>query len=193
MSDTKLLFLEDSYAKEAEAEVIESTLEGVVLDKTIFYYTSGGQPCDIGEIVCGDKKFKVREVRKKEGKIIHLLDEQNTLSFGDSVHLKIDWERRYTLMRMHTAAHVLASIMFSKGKILITGNQLGVEKTRFDFNMEQFDKEFIQKCIEQTNSVLLEGHEIKSYTLPRQEALKIEGVSKLANVLPPQLKMLRIV
>lgn len=193
MSDTTLLFLEDSYAKEADANVIEILPEGVVLDRTIFYYISGGQPCDVGELICADNTYLVNEVRKKDGKLIHFIDGENALVIGDEVHLKIDWEHRYTLMKMHTAAHVLASIMYKKEKILVTGNQLGVDKTRFDFNMEQFDKEFMQNCINEANAALLCGHEIKSYTLPREEALNIEGVSKLANVLPPQLKLIRLV
>ncbi|MFH0927136.1 MAG: alanyl-tRNA editing protein [Candidatus Micrarchaeota archaeon] len=197
MAQTKLLFLEDSYLQEADAKVIESLLDGVVLDQTVFYYTSGGQPCDGGKISkkteSGEKEYEVKEVRKKDGKVIHYLDAGHGLSEGDSVHLKIDWQKRYALMRMHTAAHVLVATMYKNGQIMVTGNQLGADKTRFDFNMQNYDPQFMQKCIAEANEELAKGHEIKSYTLPREEALKIEGIVKLAAALPPSLTRLRIV
>jgi len=214
--DTQLLFLEDSYAQEAQAKIIEILPEGAVFDKTIFFYTSGGQPCDTGTIIkkaggekgsiikenagdeknnagAGGKEYFVKEVRKKDGKIIHFIEGAHDLQEGDEIFEKIDWEKRYKLMRMHTAAHVLASIMFKQGKIMITGNQLGEEKTRFDFNMQNYDTQFMQKCIGDANEALSQGHKVKTYSLPREEAMKIEGVVKLAGALPPSLTRLRIV
>lgn len=193
MPGTRLLFLEDSYAKEADAHVIEALAEGVILDQTIFYYSSGGQPCDIGVLLKNGKPSEVKEVLKKEGKIIHFLSRPHDFAAGDLVHLKIDWERRYKLMRTHTAAHILSSVMFRRAGILVTGNQLGTSHTRFDFNMKNFDRAFIEDCILEASNECAKGHGIKTYSLAREEAMKIEGVVKLAGALPPSLSHLRIV
>ena len=96
-------------------------------------------------------------------------------------------------MRMHTAAHILATVMLNEAQALITGNQLGEEQTRFDFALENFDRELMERMIEAANGKLAEKLEVRMYTLPREEAMKIEGVVKLANALPPAISELRIV
>jgi misacylated tRNA(Ala) deacylase len=77
--------------------------------------------------------------------------------------------------------------------VLITGNQLGTEKTRFDFSMEEFDREKFDEIVEKANDLLSQDLELKVYELPREEAMEIPGVVKLANALPPSIKVLRIV
>jgi len=198
---TKALFLDDSYLKECEA-IVQSIKDGkyVILDKTIFYPRGGGQPSDTGRLATDSGiEYRVVEVIKREGEILHEIDlsehetENRKLETGDHVRCAIDWERRYILMRMHTAAHVLAGTMNSELGALITGNQLGEDKTRFDFNLEEFDREKFDEFVKKTNEVLNQDLELKTYTLPREEAMKIPGVVKLAGALPPSIKELRIV
>ncbi len=96
-------------------------------------------------------------------------------------------------MRMHTAAHVLASIFYKDYNAKITGNQLEEQKTRFDFSIEDFDREKMEKAIEKANNYLSKDIEVKVYYLPREEALKNPEMVKLANALPPNIDPLRIV
>ena len=186
-------YLEDSYLKECEATVDwvnEANKREVSLDQTIFYPRGGGQPSDLGTI----NDIKVVNVAKKEGRVVHELATENLdLVPGTPVHCVLDWPRRYKLMRMHTAAHVLAAIMCKEMGVLISGNQLDTDKTRFDFTMAEFDRDAFEKVVQKTNEALSKDIELKIYTLPREEAMKIDGVVKLANALPPSISTLRIV
>lgn len=187
------LYLMDSYCRECEAEV-QSVKDGkyVVLDRNLFYPRGGGQPCDRGKILRGDEEFNVVFVGKFEGKISHEVD-RSGLKEGDKVRCELDWTYRYKIMRMHTAAHVLASVMHKELGVLITGNQLGADKTRFDFSMENFDRFRFEEVVKAVNELFLKDVELKIYTLPRQKAMEIEGVVKLAKALPPTITELRIV
>ena len=193
---TKLLYLENSYEKECAA-IIESVLgKEITLNQTIFYPRGGGQPSDKGTLTLENgEKIGVTEVFKKDGKVIHNLEKkiESEVNLGQKVHCSIDWTRRYKLMRMHTAAHVLGATMHSEYGILISGNQLEEDKTRFDFTMEDFDREKFERVLKIANEKLEQDIHLKVYSLPREEALKIPGVVKLAAALPPQIDILRIV
>ena len=141
---SKALFLQDSYLKESDAEVV-SVKDGkyVVLDQTIFYPKGGGQPWDTGKMIYGSDVYNVIYVGKFGGKISHELDKPGLIS-GEKVHCVLNWERRYRLMRNHTAAHTLAAILVKKTGALITGNQLEEDKVRFDFSLEDFDREIFK-------------------------------------------------
>ena len=189
----KVLYLEDSYLKEFEAVVTEVNKEKyIVLDKTAFYPSSGGQPHDTGIMDTGDLEFKVVFVGKFDGKISHEIDKTG-LKVGDKVSCKIDWERRYKLMRMHTATHIIAAIIYKECGALISGNQLGGDQSRLDFTLENFDREKIQEYIELANEVVHKNIPVKIYFMKKEEAMKIPGIVKLAGALPPDINELRIV
>lgn len=188
-----LIYLTDSYAKECEAKVLEMPEpKKAVLDVNLFYPRGGGQPCDVGKLVSGQDIFTITNVEKKDGKIIHELDREG-LAAGQQVHCALDWERRYAHMRMHTAAHALAGLFASETGALITGNQLGAQQSRFDFSLENFDRAKFDEIVGKVNAKLAANAEVKVYSLPRDEAMKIPGVVKLASVLPPSVPVLRIV
>ncbi len=190
---TKTLYLEDSYLRECDAEVVSIT-DGkyVVLDQTVFYPKGGGQPWDTGKMVRGAETFKVVYVGKFSGEISHEVD-RSGLEVGDKVHCILDWERRYKLMRSHTAAHLLASVLCSETGALITGNKLGIEKSRFDFSLENFDREALKNYVSKVNEILKRDISVRWYELPRSEAMKIPGVVKMAEAMPPDIPVLRIV
>ncbi len=188
------LYLEDSYIKECDAQVISvKDNKYIILNKTCFYPRGGGLPSDTGKIIVMGSEFGVLSVAKSEGQIVHELAIQNPqLKTGDNVKCIIDWERRYKLMRMHTAAHALVGIMNKEAGVLITGNQIDVDQSRIDFNLENPTRELIEEYVRKTNEALKTNVEIKIYFLPRDEALKIPGMVKLAGALPPDIKELRI-
>lgn len=190
---TKALYLEDSYRRECDATVV-SVKDGkyVILDQTIFYPKGGGQPWDTGKIVKGNETYNVVYVGKFSGEISCEVDRAG-LREGDNVHCILNWERRYKLMRSHTAAHMFASLLCTGTGALVTGNQLEEDKIRFDFSLEKYDREILQKHIDKANELFRKDILVKWYELPREKALKIPGVIKMAKVLPPDIPNLRIV
>jgi misacylated tRNA(Ala) deacylase len=190
---TRALYLEDSYLRECEA-IVASVKDGkyVVLDQTVFYPKGGGQPCDTGKIIRGGEVFNVVYVGKFSGEISHEVD-HTSLREGERVRCVLDWDRRYRLMRSHTAAHLFASLLCNGTGALVTGNQLETDKIRFDFSLERFSPDLLQEYVDKTNKLLSRDVPVKSYELPREEALKIPGVVKMAEAFPPDIPRLRIV
>jgi misacylated tRNA(Ala) deacylase len=198
--ETELLYQKDSYLKEWEARVISVSGEGekegkfVALDKTAFYPTGGGQPNDTGIIKreSDGKEFKVVYVGKFSGSVSHEVSESG-LKEGDLVKCRIDWGRRYKLMRMHTGIHVLSEVIFRGTNALVTGGQLGEDKSRMDFAIENYDREEILKYIKEANEILARDLHVKVDFLPRDDALKIPQISKLAKGLFDHLEIVRVV
>ncbi len=188
-------YLYDSYLKEFNAKVVEvdTDAKAFVASDTIFYPLSGGQLNDLGVVVVNGQEIKVVDVRKKDGKIWHFVEKIDAIKPNEEILMKIDWERRYSMMRMHTAAHLISSLIYKKTGAKITGNQLGLDKSRIDFNLENFDRELIFSIEPEANELIEKGIEVKSYFLPRDEAFKIPELIKLKDVLPPNIPELRIV
>jgi misacylated tRNA(Ala) deacylase len=109
------------------------------------------------------------------------------------VHCKLDWDRRYILMRYHTAAHVLSGVFSKETAAKITGNQLTTEKGRIDLSLEQYDRDIIDKCFAKSNELISQDLPVETYYKPRLEALKDPNMIKLANAMPPEVENLRIV
>lgn len=190
---TSALYLVDSYLKESDATVISVKDEKyVILDKTIFYAKGGGQPNDTGVIFRGKDMFNVVYVGKFSDEVSHEVDHVG-LQPGDKVRCVLNWERRYKLMRSHTAAHVLASLLNRGTGALITGNQLEEDHVRFDFSLEKFDKALLEEYLAKGNHLFDTDVPVKWYELPRKEALEIPGIIKMAGAFPPNIPMLRIV
>ena len=190
---TKTLFLEDSYLKQSPATVV-SVKDGkyVILDQTIFYPKGGGQPHDTGKIIKDNKTYNVVYVGKYSGEISHEVDTTG-LQAGDNVYCVLNWERRYKLMQSHTAAHVLASLLNKGTGALTTGNQLEEDHVRFDFSLEKFDKALLKAYLAKANKLFGTDIPVRWYELPREEAMKIPGVIKMAVAFPPNIPVLRIV
>ena len=190
---TRALYLNDSYLRECDAHVV-SVKNGkyIVLDQTVFYPKGGGQPWDTGKMVKDNEVYNVVYVGKFSGEISHEVDRAG-LKEGDRVHCVLNWKRRYKLMRSHTAAHTLASILCRETGALITGNQIEEDKVRFDFNLKEYSREILERYIEKANKLLGKDIPVKWYEIPREEALKIPHVSKMAKASFPNVPKLRIV
>ena len=131
---TEKLFLDDPRLRTATATVVASGPEGIVLDRTIFYARSGGQPGDVGVLRWDGGETAIADTVKGEGEtILHLPAPVAALPLaGVSVEGEIDWDRRYRLMRMHTAMHLLCSLI--KGAA-VTGGSVGADRSRLDFDL----------------------------------------------------------
>lgn len=145
---TKELFREDSYLKECTATICAIQDNGIILDQTVFYPTGGGQPGDSGTLTLPDGRTLnvINTVKDREtGAHLHVLEDGCPLpQTGEQVNARIDWERRYKLMQMHTALH----IMCSKVDGAVTGGSIGLEKSRLDFDLPDApDKEELSALI----------------------------------------------
>ncbi|MFA4908024.1 MAG: alanyl-tRNA editing protein [archaeon] len=191
---TERLYLKDSYLRGFEARIVKAN-EGkfFVLDKTAFYPQGGGQPSDSGKIIADGKEYNVVFAKAFGDEISHEIEGANELSEGRSVKAELDWERRYKLMRMHTAAHVLAKCIYDKTGSLITGNQLGERESRMDFNVSSLEKEFLGEIEGKANEAIAGNLEVKMEFLPREEALAIPELFRLKDVLPKALQEFRII
>jgi len=188
------LYLKDSYLKKWDSTVKEvNDGKFIILDKTAFYPAGGGQPHDEGTITNEQgEEFKVIYVGKFSGKISHEIDKPG-LKEGDKVKCRINWERRYSLMKLHTATHILSEVLYKDAKALITGGQMDLDKSRMDFDIDGYDLEKIKSYVDKANDIIEKDFFVKIEFLPREEALKLPQVSKLAKGISEDLKEIRIV
>ncbi|MEM5797344.1 MAG: alanyl-tRNA editing protein AlaXM [Candidatus Aenigmatarchaeota archaeon] len=189
---TKKLYWEDSYLKEFEGIVTNVNGNLIELDQSCFYPTGGGEPNDTGKLISNGEEFQVIDVSKEGERIFHKIDREG-LKIGDKVKGIIDWDRRYRLMKMHTAAHLLSALINGETGALITGGNLDLDKSRIDFNLETFDREKFVEIVNKANELIKQDAEVKSYIMKREEALKIPDIIKLAEAAPPDVDELRIV
>jgi len=193
---TRLLYLNDSYLKEFEAKVESVGGNAVILDQTGFHPLTGGVGCDLGWLIKGNIRFRVGrvEIDRATKVVSHVLEAEPTgLNVGDLVNCVIDWDRRYCLMRLHTAAHLIAAIMYRDYSALITGGQVDVGQAKLDFNLPRTDREVFEDAVRKANEEAAKRVELKVYFLSREEALKVPGVVKLAERMPPEERELRLV
>ena len=192
---TKLLFQTNSYLKEFNAKVIDINQQEktIVLDQTAFYPGGGGQPYDIGEIVLDSAIPKITKVKNVGGKIFHWI-EADLPSAGTSLLGKIDWARRYKLMRTHSALHVLCGVVWRDYSAQVTGGNMEPLKGRMDFEFENLKKELVQEIENTVNTEIQKSHEIRTKILPRDEAFQIPDLIRTKiNLLPEYIKEVRTV
>jgi len=186
---TLKLYWEDAYKSSFEGKALSVDGNKVVLDQTAFNPRGGGLLSDTGKL----GGSRVLEVLKEGEEIFHVLDQPPSFKVGDSVRGILDWERRYRIMKMHTTAHILSSIVNRETGALITGNQISPEESRLDLSLESFDRAQFDHYIDAANEVVRRGVEVTTFFMKREEALKMPGLVKLAKAMPPTLDTLRIV
>jgi misacylated tRNA(Ala) deacylase len=190
---TELLFLHDSYLKEFEALVTEVTGDGVVLDRTAFYTGGGGQPHDTGSLIAGNQECPVTRVGRSEGKIVHWV-QGDIPPTGGSVTGRIDWERRYSLMRTHTALHILCGVVWRDYGAKVTGGDMQPGTARMDFELETMSADFAQQIEELVNAEVAAARDILVDNLSRAEAdHHPDLVRTRVNLLPPAISQVRTI
>lgn len=191
---TELLCQSDAYLKEFDGTVTAINGDQVVLDRTAFYPRGGGQPSDQGVLFVGNEEYKVLEVKKQAGEVWHKFDRPATFAVGASAHGIIDWERRYKLMRTHTALHILCGMMFRDYGVSVTGGDMEPLSARMDFELERMSATFAQEVEEKVNKEIAAAREIRVQVLPREEAFQIPDLIRTKiNLLPPDIKEVRTV
>ena len=198
---TELLFLTDAYVQEFEAVVTAQVEGGVVLDRTAFYPGGGGQPCDVGLLQMGDQTWDVVKVKKVDGQIVHVIDGElpevetaTSAGSGQAVTGKLDWERRYQLMRTHTAMHILCGVVWRDYGAQVTGGNMDPLKGRMDFEFETMRQELVAEIETAVNAEVAAARDVRVQILPREEAFQIPDLIRTKiNLLPAGITEIRTV
>ena len=193
---TIAVFYQDAYQKELAATVTSVEQDWIELDGTIFYPNGGGQPGDNGIFVTTDgRELRVLDTRKgsEQGSIRHQLEPmQHGLEAGDALTTRIDWDRRYRLMRMHTGLHLLTSLI----PVAVTGGSVGEERSRLDFDLgeHKIDKEDLTLKL---NRLIDAAHGVEIGTIREEDLDENPDLVRTMSVQPPrgtgEIRMVRII
>ena len=194
---TNLLYQTDSYLKEFEATVtaLDEANRGIVLDQTAFYPAGGGQPTDRGLLIAGETSYPVARVKKAGEDVFHFVEGEGPLPpVGAHLHGRLDWERRYQLMRTHSALHVLCGVVFRDYGASVTGGDMDPLQGRMDFEFETMQKELVDKIQAAVNTEVASQRPIRVDILPREQAFQIPDLIRTKiNLLPEGITRVRVV
>ncbi len=194
---TKLLYQTDAYLRERDTVVRgHSEANGapaIILEETVLYPGGGGQPADMGELTWDDGHASVTRAIKQGDDIAYALD--GVLPpIGATVRMHVDWERRYQLMRTHTAMHCLCGVVFRDYGALVTGGQMDLDRSRMDFELDDLSPERVAAIEKATNAAIHADLPVRVRILPRDEAFAIPDLIRTKiNLLPPGIAEVRTV
>ena len=155
---TDEIFSRDAYQASTDATVVEVRDDGLVLDRTVFYARGGGQPGDTGMLRWDGGEVRVADTVKSAGEVLHVLEEGAVPPpVGTAVVAEIDWARRHTLMRTHTALHALSGIVFTDYGAKVTGGNMEPGVARMDFELDGITQEFGREVEAKLNTALAAG------------------------------------
>ena len=174
------LFRNDSYLKSYNSRITEILEDGIILDKTIFYPEGGGQPGDIGKIRYNGQNIEIIGTRYQNKNIVHLIEKNNFLKINDKIDINLNWDIRYSHMKVHTCLHLLCSIIPAP----VTGGSIGDARGRLDFDIDiKPDKELILK---QLNDLLNQDHLISINEITDDELDQNPELIRTMSVKPPR-------
>jgi misacylated tRNA(Ala) deacylase len=186
---TELLYLRDAELRAFTATVVDASDDGVVLDRTAFYVTGGGQPHDTGRL--GDAA--VVDVVKRDGEVWHVL-EGSVPPVGAAVEGTIDWDRRHALMRTHTALHVLCGVIWNEWGTAVTGGNMEPLSARMDFEFDPLPEGFGEAVERLVNAELAAARPIEVTFLPRDTAVMDEDLIRTkVSLIPESVPEIRVV
>ena len=182
-SPSEALFQVDAYQRSCDATVVDVSDASVILDRTVFYPTGGGQPGDTGTLRAPDgREWRVVDTRKGEGgRIVHALESGATLPVpGTTVEATIDWQRRHAHMRMHTCLHLLGSVL----RYGVTGGQIAADKGRLDFDtQEEIDRDAVTAAV---NALVAADHRVRSTWITDEDLDRQPELVRTLSVQPPR-------
>ena len=184
----------DSYLRSAEGTVTEWVEDGLVLDRSVFYARGGGQPGDIGVIRFDGGEVVISDTIRRSGKIIHVVSGDFKPEPGTPVEGVIDWDRRYRIMRTHTALHALSGVVFRNFGAKVTGGNMEDGSARMDFELESMSQEFGQQVERQLNEELIKGYPTEIQMLAREIALEDPDLIRTkVNLIPEWVEQIRVI
>ena len=192
---TEELAPKDSYLAQSEGNVLEVSDEGLFLDRTVFYARGGGQPGDVGSISWDGGSVEVVDTVRRAGKPFHLVGAGVEMPEpGTAVEAVIDWDRRYRIMKTHTALHALSGVVFKDFGAKVTGGNMTPGEARMGFELDAISVEFGQLVERKLNSELTKGYSTEIVVMAREEALKDPDLIRTkVNLIPEFVKDIRVV
>lgn len=188
----ELLYLHDSYLREFDATVEAQSGQTVSLDRTAFFVAGGGQPADMGLLRWGGGECHVADVRRDAGEVWHAV-EGPLPPAGTPVRGIVDWERRYAVMRHHSALHVLVGVVYKQFNALVTGGAIYPDRARMDFSLEDLSKERVATIEAEANRIIQDGRRILVRFVSREEFERSDLTRLARNLLPPEIREVRVV
>ena len=181
---TELLFRDDAYLRTASARVVALHQHGIELDRTIFYPMGGGQPGDRGTLIrANGERLAIADTRKGDSidTVLHLHTSGSPPEPGETLALEIEWPRRYALMRLHTALHVMSCVVVAP----VTGGNIAPDKARLDFDIDisLLDAARIEH---KTNALIARAVETKTVWISDEEMDARPELVKTMSVQPPR-------
>jgi len=192
---TDLLYQTDSYLKAFDAVVVAVHPQeaAIALDRTAFYPGGGGQPHDLGSLRTAEGTLDVTAVGRRDEHIWHWVKGTPPVA-GTRVTGYLDWERRYQLMRTHSALHVLCGVVWRDYHALVTGGNMEPLKGRMDFEFETLHQELVREIEERVNAEVSQERDIRVKILPRAEAFQIPDLIRTKiSLLPEGIREVRTV
>jgi Ser-tRNA(Ala) deacylase AlaX len=189
---TQMLFLHDSYLREFDATVTAVDGARVALDRTAFYAGGGGQPADTGQLRWDGSSARVAEVRKDGETAWHTVEGEPPPA-GSAVHGVLDWERRFNVMRHHSALHVLVGVVYRSFNALVTGGAIYPDRARMDFSMEDLNRDRVAAIEAEANRIIHEHRRILVRFLSREEFERSDLVRLAKNLIPPEIREVRVI
>jgi misacylated tRNA(Ala) deacylase len=193
---TSLLYQTDSYLREFEGKVTAVDAENgrVALDRTAFYPGGGGQPCDFGAFTFEGGTYPVTKVAREEGVAWHCINSPLLPGVGQTVSGCLDWDRRYALMRTHSAMHILCGVVWRDYGALVTGGNMDPGTGRMDFEFETLRAELVGEIEAKCNQEIAAARDLRVNILPRGEAFQIPDLIRTKiNLLPEGIQEVRTV
>lgn len=189
---TELLYLRDSYLREADAAVRSAGDNAVVLDRTVFYPGGGGQPADTGVLRWPGGERRVTEMRRDGETVWHVLDGAPPPG-GAAARAALDWDRRYAIMRHHSALHVLVGAVYRLFNARVTGGAIYPDRARMDFSLEDLNKDRVAEIERETNRVLAEDRPITVRFVTQEEFARSDLIRLARDLVPKDLDRIRVV
>jgi misacylated tRNA(Ala) deacylase len=191
---TEEIAARDAYQARAEGHVEEITPGGVVLDRTVFYARGGGQPGDIGVLATPNGNVAVTDTVRTQGRILHVVESPELLEPGMALEGIIDWDRRYQLMRTHTALHALSGVIYRDFGARVTGGNMEPGIARMDFELDSMSVELGRQVEEVLNAELVKGYPAEVIFMAREAALADpELIRTKVNLIPEYVKEIRVI
>lgn len=181
-----------SHLKQFLAKVLAAQDGALIFEQTAFYPGGGGQPADAGIIRWQNQNLALSKIEKKGDVVLHHLASAGP-QVGDEIEGVLDWERRYALMRMHTALHILCGVIWRDFGAQVTGGNMEPLKARMDFELESMSADFTERVEAAVNREIEAAREIRVCILLREEAFQIPDLIRTKIMLPEGIQQVRTV
>ena len=192
---TEKIYSTDAYAQEMEAQVVRTDADDnrVLLDRTVFYPGGGGQPADVGELWVGEDRLQVVRVTADRDGVWHWLD-RGLPAAGAQVRGYLDWDRRYDMMRTHTAMHAMCGVIWRRYQVPVTGGNMVAGEGRLDFELPDWNSDDKPTVEAELNAELASRLRVEVSFLPRDEADEDPSLIRTkVSLLPSDLRVVRVI